>query len=83
MNDYKYSLSLNSTMVRLKLTNVSQISLEVHSLNSTMVRLKLFYSQNHRRWIMRSQFHYGSIKTNGFDTNGIELNLVSIPLWFD
>ena len=54
---------LNSTMVRLKRYRVKAMDDSSNGLNSTMVRLKQIKHSptKHRR--VRSQFHYGSIKT--------------------
>ena len=54
---------LNSTMVRLKLKLFRFVHHDQQSLNSTMVRLKRFTEGEFSFQELRSQFHYGSIKT--------------------
>ncbi len=48
-----------------------------------MVRLKLLKPLNHSDVIEKSQFHYGSIKTEVWSAEVTDFKLVSIPLWFD
>ena len=72
-------------MVRLKQKTFSQFLFDFLSLNSTMVRLK----PNNKLFVIRinskSQFHYGSIKTeetaqNRFKKKGLNSTMVRLKL---
>ena len=54
---------LNSTMVRLKQELMNKQFLSERRLNSTMVRLKQTNATGLNIDTLKSQFHYGSIKT--------------------
>ncbi len=76
-------IGLNSTMVRLQPELVEKATKESQRLNSTMVRLQLFIHCSTREIKSLSQFHYGSITTEELGYNNVEVEMVSIPLWFD
>ena len=55
--------NFNSTMVRLKERCVACFKVRGFYFNSTMVRLKAPKNRVHRRFFVKFQFHYGTIKS--------------------
>ena len=53
------------------------------SFNSTLVRLKVFLLSVWYIWSVQFQFHIGSIKSRKADHDVLEVQVVSIPHWFD
>ena len=71
-------------MVRLKQQKNRTIWHKPVGLNSTMVRLKRITLYKMMLLIkLKSQFHYGSIKTTKNIIILQSVKAVSIPLWFD
>ena len=79
-----FQFRLNSTMVRLKHSWFNNKHSFEGNLNSTMVRLKLIrINIHHHSCLVKSQFHYGSIKTIRLNEKREYDSTISIPLWFD